>query len=596
MKHLIRLFLYARPQWGKIAIGLTGAIVEMMLALMVPLYTKRVIDRLVAPDLVAEVAYGFLNVVALGLLVFGAFRAGAIFSQIYLEEKASQEVAYRLRNDLYEKLQRLPFSYYDRMATGELMSRLTSDVEMCRQAMGFGLGTLGGNLVFLIGIVGYLLCINWRFTIVALALLPCLMLVAIRYARKVEPIFASIQQQVARLTAVAQENISGVRVVRAFSQEDAEINRFMGENEGLLTRNLKAAKTNAYYHPAMDFIANLSTVVVLWYGGREVVLGRITLGAMVAFNGYLMLLIWPVRMTGFLLGVMQRAVASAKRVFEILDQETSINEKPGAITLPRVEGYVCFENVSFAYEGGDTVLRNLSFVVRPGETVAIVGATGSGKSTLIHLLSRFYDVTEGRITIDGYDVRDVTLESLRRQIGMVLQENFLFSTTIRENIAYGRPDASQEEIEAAARAAAAHSFIVQLPQGYDTVVGERGVGLSGGQRQRIAIARALLADPRVLVLDDSTSSVDVETEREIQAALARLMEGRTTFIIAQRLTTVQRADQILVLDNGEIVQKGTHAELSREGGVYQRILRSQLLPADSVAERLDEAASMGGGA
>lgn len=583
MAHLVRLLLYARSQWWRLLIGLGGSILEMVLGLMVPMYTKRVIDHLGEPGLTVETAYAFLNIVAVTLLVFGLIRSISIFIQIFISEKASQEVAYSLRNDLYDKLQRQSFAFYDTAATGELMSRLTSDVEMCREATGFGFHSLLGNLIWVIGVAGYLFYLDWRYTLISLAMLPLLFLVAARYTIKVEPMYTDLQEQRATMTAVAQENFSGVRVVRAFSQEEKEIERFHGENEGLCARTLRTVKTSSFYHPAMDFLANVGTVVVLWYGGREVIQGTITLGSMIAFHGALWMLIWPVRMLGYLLGVMQRSAASAKRVFELLDWETTVMEKPNAVELSQVEGRVQFEEVSFAYDDNRQVLAGINLEALPGEVVAIVGTTGSGKSSLVHLIPRFYDVREGRVTIDGYDVRDVTLASLRRQIGIVLQENFLFSMTVRENIAYGRPHASLEEVEAAARAAASHEFIIDLPEGYDTRVGERGVGLSGGQRQRVAIARALLADPRILILDDSTSSVDLETERQIQKALNRLMQGRTTFVIAQRLSTVQRANKILVLDGGSIVQEGTHTQLVQEGGAYLEILQSQIIPASSLA-------------
>ncbi|HHV94801.1 MAG TPA: ABC transporter ATP-binding protein [Firmicutes bacterium] len=555
----------------------------MVLALAVPMYTRQVVDRLAQPGLNVETASAFLNIVAFTLVVFGLMRSISIFIQVFVAEKAAQEVAYALRNDLYDKLQRQSFAFYDKAATGELMSRLTSDVEMCREAVGFGMSSFLGNGAWLIGVAGYLFYVDWRYTLIALATLPLLFLVAVYYTLKVEPMYAEVQEQRAQLTAVAQENFSGVRVVRAFSREDEEIRRFHVENENLCARVLRTARISSFFQPGMDFFANLGTVLVLWYGGREVIGGTMTLGSVVAFHGSLWMLFWPVRALGYILGVMQRAAASVKRVFELLDEESVTKEKPGAIELPRVAGEVRFENVSFSYADGVPVLKDITFEAKPGEVVAIVGSTGSGKSTLVNLIPRFYDVTAGRITIDGYDIRDVTLASLRRQIGIVMQETFLFSTSIRENIAYGRPDASPAEVEAAARAAAAHKFIMELPEGYDTVVGERGVGLSGGQRQRVAIARALLADPRILILDDSTSSVDLATEREIQEALQRLMQGRTTFIIAQRLSTVQRADKILVLDGGRIVQEGTHAQLVKQGGVYQQILESQILPASFAA-------------
>jgi len=575
VSELLRFFIYARSQWRNLAFGLVGALVEMVLLLLIPLLTREVVDRIMLIAGGGGDPYVLLNRVGLLLFVTGIARCLSIYLQIYMQEGASLQVAYRLRNDLYDKLQRLPYAYHDRARTGELMSRLTSDVEAMRMAVGFGFGALASNAMFLVGIAGFLFYIDWRFTLVATAVMPILMLTALKYARVVEPLFGSVQQQVARMTALVQENVTGVRVIKAFARENEEIQRFGRENEEIYTRNLEAVQKNALYHPALDFIANVGTLFVLLYGGVQVIVGRITIGSLIAFHSYLMMLIWPVRMMGYLLGVMQRARASAKRVFEILDTPTELAEEPGSRDLPRLNGQVRFENVSFGYSGDKSVIHEIDIDVEPGQTIALLGATGSGKTSIVNLIPRFYDPARGRVTVDGYDVRYATFRSLRGQIGIVLQESFLFSTTVRDNIRFGRPDASDEEVEAAARAAKAHDFIVKLHRGYDTVVGERGVGLSGGQRQRIAIARALLIDPRILILDDSTSSVDMQTEFEIQQALEELMRDRTTFIIAHRLSAVKKADQILVLDNGRIVERGNHQELLARGGIYHEIYKLQ---------------------
>ncbi|MDO8689237.1 MAG: ABC transporter ATP-binding protein, partial [Dehalococcoidia bacterium] len=388
----------------------------------------------------------------------------------------------------------------------------------------------------------------------------------------------------ARMSAVLHENIAGVRVVKAFAREEFEIDKFGRENRQLMMDTMAAVRQWSFNFPFMSFIISLSTALILWYGGREVVDGRLTIGGLVAFNGYLMMLAWPVRSLGWVMNLFARAASSGDRIFEILDAPFEVSEAPGALPMPRIKGHLRFENVSFGYDPEHPILREISFEVGEGQTVALVGRTGSGKSSLVGMIPRFYDPTAGRITIDGIDVRQVTLSSLRKQIGIVLQETFLFSATVLENLAYGAEDATMEAIEAAARDAHAYEFIKSLPDGYNTLVGERGITLSGGQRQRIAIARTLLLDPPVLILDDSTSSVDMETEYLIQEALRVLMKGRTTLVIAQRLTTIKRAGLILVIENGRIVERGTHAELMEHGRAYQEIYDINLRDQEEACE------------
>jgi len=398
------------------------------------------------------------------------------------------------------------------------------------------------------------------------------------YATKVRPMFTQIQQQVAVVNTRIQENIAGQRVVKAFARKQYEIDKFERDNMELLHRSIRAERLSAINWSLMRLLTEMSLAIILWYGGRQVISTELTLGTLMSFNMLLGQLLGPIRMLGWQVSMVQRTIASGERIFEILDTQADVRDKPGAKPIGEIEGRVTFENVSFAYDGVNMVLKNINLDVSPGETVAILGGTGSGKTTLINLIPRFYDVTEGRILIDGVDIRDVTIESLRRQIGIVTQETFLFSASLRDNIAYGKPEATDEEIIEAAKAAHIHDFIMSLPDGYDTLIGERGVGLSGGQKQRVAIARALLMDAKILLLDESTSSVDVETEMQIQQAFSKLLKDRTAFIIAQRLSTVRDADRVIVLDNGRIVEEGTHEELLQLGGIYTAIYNLQFRP------------------
>jgi len=509
-------------------------------------------------------------------------------------EWVGQRTIYDLRNRIYNHLQSLSFSFYDTAQTGELMSRATADVEQLRRFVTFGVMRLVGNFVTFVFVLFTLLAMDWKLTLLSLGTMPLLGWAVAAFNTRVRPRYRLIQEEMAKLTTTLQENISGVRVVRAYAQEEREIEKFRERNWSYLEENITTVRLWAFYFPLMTFITGFGTTLILWYGGRQVILGALTLGQMIAFNSLLGRLIRPVRMLGWLVNMYSQASAAAQRVFEILDTQPEVKDKPGAIELPPIQGNVHFDNVSFAYDGVNLVLHDINIEAKQGQRIAILGGTGSGKSTLINLLPRFYDVTKGAVKIDGIDVRDVTLESLRRQIGIVLQETFLFSATIRENIAYGRLNASNEEVIAAAKAARIHDFIISLPNGYDTVVGERGVGLSGGQKQRIAIARALLLDPRILILDDSLSAVDTETEYLIQQALEELMKNRTSFVIAQRLSTVKNADQIIILDNGRIVERGTHETLLAAGGIYKEIYDLQFRKQEETNGLLEQVSTEGG--
>jgi ATP-binding cassette, subfamily B, multidrug efflux pump len=584
MKSLRRALTYLRPYWP---ITL-GAFVSLVLVTAANLVAPQVL-RLVIDQGIKAADQDMLVWASLALVGVAVVRGLFSFTQGFWSEKASQAVAYDMRNALFAKLQNLSFSYHDQAQTGQLMTRITSDVEQVRTFVSMGLLQTISAGALLLGSVTALFSMNWRLALIILLTIPATVFVLLRFMRAVMPTFGVIQRKLGALNTVLQENLVGVRVVQAFAREPYEAARYSKMNDELLDVNLSLLRAFGNNFPLIFLIANLGTLAVIWLGGQQVIGGALSLGDLVAFNTYLSLLLMPIMMLGMISAQISRAGVSAERIFEVLDAQSEVADRPGAQPLPLSGGRVAFENVSFRYIGGDSnVLDHVSFVAEPGQTVAIMGQTGSGKSTIINLIPRFYDATGGRVTIDGHDVRDVTVDSLREQIGIVLQDTTLFSGSIRENIAYGRPGASDAEVEAAARAAQAHDFIVGFPDGYATIVGERGVGLSGGQRQRIAIARALLRDPRILILDDSTSAVDAETEYQIQQALDRLMRGRTSFVIAQRISTVRSADLILLLDKGRIVAQGTHDDLLRESALYGEIIDSQfggdLAPALSEAE------------
>jgi len=536
-------------------------------------------DQLVAEMTTRQTdAPNALITAGIAIVAFAALRGLFAFLQAYWAEKNSQSVAFDLRNDLFAKIQRLSFSYHDRNQTGQLMVRATDDVEKVRLFIGQGLLQLVGALILLTATLIILFTTNAQLALAALPILPVALVLFVFFGIVSQPMFAKVQEKLSALNTLLQENLAGIKVIKAFTREPGEQAKFKKAADEVMNQQIALSRLFAFLFPLVFLIANLGQASTLYFGGRQIVGGTLSLGEWQEFSLYLIYLFLPIAQFGIIITQMGQAAASAGRIFEILDAKSDVTDKPGAKTLPPVQGKVKFEDVTFRYFGsGDPVLRDMTLEAAPGQTVALLGATGSGKTTIINLLPRFYDPSQGRITIDGHDLRDVTLDSLRSQIGIVLQETTLFSGSIRDNIAFGKPDATDGEVVAAAKAAAAHDFIMSFPQGYDTPVGERGATLSGGQKQRVAIARALLLDPHILILDDSTSSVDMATEAQIQHALDKLMKGRTSFVIAQRISTVINADQILVLDKGGIVARGRHEDLMEDSAIYAEIYNSQLV-------------------
>ncbi len=550
------------------------------LALFVPRIMQAVIDVGLTQGNAA-----YLLQSALVLLALGLGKAALNFLQRYLSSWTAAHIGYDLRNLLYDHIQRLPFAYHDHAQTGQLISRSIEDVRAVERFAGGSLAELTRIVLLLISVLVLMFLENPRLT--GLVLLPLLPLfgLTVNLGSRISQLFFAVDHALGALSAHLQENVSGVQVVRAFARERYEMERFRRLNRNLYRARITVIKEWSRVMPTTRFLVSIGTILILWFGGQQVLSGQMTVGEVVAFNAYLVMVAEPARQLTWLVNEAGEAAAGARRLFEVLDVEPAIKSPPNAIRPETLKGEVQFEDVWLRYQGEpQDALQAINLHVRPNQVVALIGRTGSGKSSLVHLIPRFYDATRGVVRVDGYDVRQLDLPTLRRQIGLVLQTSLLFSDTIRANIAYGRPDASLEAIVAAARAAQAHEFITALPEGYDTIIGERGITLSGGQRQRIAIARALLMDPRILILDDSTSSVDAETEHLIQLALDRLMAGRTTFVIAHRVSTVRRADLILVLDGGRIVQQGTHETLIAQPGIYREIYDLQLRKETAVVE------------
>jgi len=554
-----------------------------------PWLLEQLIDRVIQGSRFNELPYWALAVIAVALV-----RAVFNFGRQYLGQVFGQNATFDLRNAMYDKLQYLHFKFYDNAKTGDLMSRVTADTEAFRQFLSFGFVHLVDVLFMTLFSLGVMLFMSVKLTLVTLATMPFLLVVVLRFERVVHPAFTRIREALASLTTATQENLNGMRTVKSFAREGFEVSKFSSRNQEYVEANLSASKLWASFFPLIELLSNLAITLLLWYGGSMVLKEELSLGKLVAFFSLIWYWIWPMREVGYQINNMIQAIASGERLLELLEHPVDIRMPANPVPMPEMRAHVRFEDVTFQYEsprpGTDEVsdfpaLSEINLDAPPGSVIGLIGTTGSGKSSLVSLIPRFYDVTRGRVTIDGVDVREIDLVDLRRQVGVILQETFLWSATIKENIAYGRRSASMEEIMEAAKLAQAHDFIMETPLGYETVVGERGMGLSGGQKQRIAIARAILNNPRILILDDATAAVDMETEHEIQIALRNLMQGRTTFVIAHRLSSVKHADEILVLEGGQVIERGTHEQLLAKQGAYRAIYEIQFRDRESEITR-----------
>jgi subfamily B ATP-binding cassette protein MsbA len=570
MKQYLRLLQYLKPYRLRIAEAVVCMIFTAAANLYMPWIIKDMIDKVLAEKDMAT-----LNLICIGVIVIFFARGFFYYGQSYLISHVGQRIVLDIRNALFSKFQRLPIAYFDRHQTGEVMSYITNDVATVQNALVDKLIDIVTEGAIFIGSLVMMFMLDWRLSLMTLVTVPLVGVSMKVFGRMIRRSGAEIQSRLSDFTAMMQESLSAERVVKAFGRERYEIDRYYEQNEQTFAASMQNVRLTSILTPTIEFIAALAATALIWVGGKEVVDGRITAGTLVAFLTYAVNMSNPLKRLSRAYAGIQQALAGADRVFGILDMEEPISDRPGAILLPSAEGHVRVEDVTFSYKAGVPALSHVSLAAKPGQMIAFVGPSGAGKSTIANLIPRFYDVDSGAIFVDGHDIRDLTLESLRAQIGIVPQETMLFSTTVRENIRYGMLDATDEEIEAAARDANAHEFIMELPEGYDTQIGERGLMLSGGQRQRIAIARAILKDPKILILDEATSALDTESEKIVQAALDRLMIGRTAFVIAHRLSTIFGADQIYVIDHGTVREHGTHEELLAAKGLYAELYALQ---------------------
>ncbi|HIE18707.1 TPA: ABC transporter ATP-binding protein [Candidatus Bathyarchaeota archaeon] len=564
-----KIMKYVVRNWMWFTISVAAMLISTYINVYIPKLSGRVIENIL------EIG-DFNLLVSLVLQILGLTGVLAVFSLIqrYANGYFSQKIVFDVRNDAFKSIQRQSFGFFDKMQIGQLMSRVTTDVNRIRGFVGWQLRMLFSSVFLLVGVIVSMITINLELTLISFSIIPILFFSYGIYGKKIRPIIHTAREYYGNLTSMLWENITGIRVVRSFAQEEYEMKKFQEPNRRYYEMMMKAVKLRSIFNPIGSLIVGFSAAMILWYGGVQIIRNQFTVDQLYVFTSYLTMLIRPAIMLGMIWTGYQRMMAAAERVFEIIDAVPEVKDKPDAIRLPSIKGHVVFENVSFGYDEEKLVLKNVSFEAKPGETVALLGPTGSGKSTIIRLIPRFYDVTSGRILIDGYDIRDVKIKDLRKHTGIVSQETFLFNMSVKENIAFGKPNASMDDIIRVAKIAKAHGFIMNLPKGYDTIVGERGVTLSGGQQQRIAIARALLMDPKILIMDDSTSSIDVDTEYEIQQALNALLKNRTAFIVTQRISTIRNADKIIVIEDGRIVEEGNHETLMAKKGLYYKLYQT----------------------